>query len=196
MGEQVNKSMPYNNKDIIYLIKNLAEQETALDMLLEFEKTMDQAGMFAYKNWELGELVDGPHVDRYWITTTWMYPKKLMPDPQAGLRLLKYDCKVQFVEDHYIEIERVLGPENLQPDVDQNKKAKSKKLPVWLVTISMPRRFVDDSYEGVFQISGEEIDISDIQAAWDDEVSEATGEDEDTEDQTAQEPDDEFGSEF
>lgn len=164
--------MPYNNKDIVYLIKNLSEQETAVEMLLEFEKTMDQAGVFAYRNWELGELVNGPVVDRYWITTTWMYPRNLMPDPDAGLRLLKYDCKVKYTEDHYYEISRVLGPEDLEPDVDQNKRAKSKKVPVWLVTISMPRRFVDDSYEGVFEISGEEIDVADLHAAWDQEAVE------------------------
>lgn len=182
--------MPHNNKDIIYLIKNLSEQETALDMLLEIEKTMDIAGVFAYKNWEFGELVDGPHVDRYWITTTWMYPKKLMPDPEAGLRLLKYDCKIKYHEDTYTEVERVLGPENIEPDADQNKKAKSRNFPIWLVTISMPRRFVDDSYEGVFEISGEEINIEDIQAAWDDEVTDVT--DEEDQDQDMPEPDEEF----
>lgn len=184
--------MPHNSKDITYLIKNIAEQETAVDMLLEVEKTMEIAGVFSYKNWDLGELVDGPHIDRYWITTAWMYPKKLMPDPEAGLRLLKYDCKVKFGQSHYIEVERVLGPENIQPDVDQNKKAKSKKLPVWVVTISMPRRFVDDSHEGVFQVSGEEIDISDLQAAWDDEVTEVVG-DEEIE---AQPPEDDTDTDF
>lgn len=186
--------MPHNNKDIVYLIKNLSEQDTALDMLLEFEKTMDQAGVFAYKNWEHGELVSGPHVERYWITTTWMYPISLMPDPDAGLRLLKYDCKVKFHKDHYIEVSRVLDHEDIQPDIDQNKRAKSKKLPIWLVTISMPRRFVDDSYEGTFEISGEEIDISDIQAAWDDEVIEDSDETEPADDEVSDE--DEFGSEF
>ena len=148
-------------------------------MLMEFEKTMDNAGVFAYKNWEYGELVDGPYVDRYWFTTTWMYPQKLMPDPDGGLRLLKYDCKVQFGKDVYHEVQRVLSPADTVQDADEPRKAKEKKVPVWLVTISMPRRFVDDSHEGVFEISGEEVDVEDIHAAYEDETQEDMGFDDD-----------------
>lgn len=162
--------MSIHQRDILFLIKNLSGMQIGLEMLIEFERTMDMAGVFAYQNWELGELVDGPHLDRYWFTTTWMWPRKLMPDPDAGLRLLKYDCRVGYREDVFLEPVRVLDPSR---DIDHRAQrphtARMRRIPVWLVTISMPRRFVDDSYEGVFEISGEEIDIEDIQQAWEGE---------------------------
>lgn len=170
--------MPYNKQDILGHINRIGSQDTLLDMLVEFEKTLDNAGLFAYRNWELGELVEGPNLSRYWISTTWMYPKHLMPDPDGGLRLLKYECKVKFVEDTYIHVSRVLRPSDAVTDGQQAKKAKEKKIPVWLVTIEMPRRFVDESHEGMLEIGGQEIDIEDIHAAWDNEVNNDSGEEE------------------
>jgi hypothetical protein len=34
----------------------------------------------------------------------------------------------------------------------------------------MPRKFVDDAYEGVLQLEDEEVDIEDINAAWDEDL--------------------------
>lgn len=162
--------MSLHQRDILFLIKNLSTMDTALEMLMELERTMDHAGVFAYRNWDLGELVQGPDVDRYWFTTEWMWPRKLMPDPDGGLRLLKYDCRVSYRESHFVEPVRVKDPER---DIDRSAKrpqtARKRRIPVWIVTISMPRRFVDDSYEGVFEISGEEIDVNDIYDAWEGE---------------------------
>lgn len=166
--------MTIHQRDILFLIKNLSSMQIGLEMLIEFEKTLDMAGVFAYQNWELGELVEGPELDRYWFTTTWMWPRKLMPDPDAGLRLLKYDCRVSYREDEFIEPVRVLDPnEDIDHRAQRPRTARMRRVPVWLVTIHMPRRFVDDSYEGVFEISGEEIDIEDIQGAWEGEEFEA-----------------------
>lgn len=162
--------MSISQRDILFMIKNLSTMDTALEMLMEFEKTLDQAGVFAYQNWEAGELVKGPEVDRYWFTTEWMWPRKLMPDPDAGLRLLKYDCRVSFREEEFIEPVRVLNPEtDIDTNAERPRTAKKRRVPVWVVTISMPRRFVDDSHEGVFEISGEEIDVDDIYSAWEGE---------------------------
>jgi hypothetical protein len=99
-----------------------------------------------------------------------MYPMKLMPDPKGGLRLLKYGCKVTFAKDTYIEPSKVLGPEDLVADGANAKKAKEKRIPVWLVTIHMPRKFVDDAYDGVLEFEDEEVDIEDINAAWDENL--------------------------
>jgi hypothetical protein len=38
---------------------NISKGESLLDTLLEFERTLDNAEIFAYKNWILGELVEG-----------------------------------------------------------------------------------------------------------------------------------------
>ena len=164
--------MPHNQRDIAYLVKNLSESDTILKLLMNFEKVLDVAGVFAYRNWDVGELVDGPHIDRYWFKTTWMYPLKMMPDPKGGLRLIDMDCKVTFCKDTFLQPIRVFGPEDRMPDQELNKRAQVKKIPVWLVTIDMPRRHVDDSNLAVFDVSGEEIDVSDIQQQLDDTPAE------------------------
>ena len=67
-----------------------------LDVLIEFEKSMDEMGIYTYKNWMEGEVVDGPKVGRYWVDITLMYPREQMPDPAGGQRLMGYDCKVYY----------------------------------------------------------------------------------------------------
>jgi hypothetical protein len=162
--------MPTKVNDVLALLQRVSGNETSLDMLMEFEKTLDSAGLYAYQNWMNGELVEGPFINRYWFITTWMYPLKLMPDPKGGLRLLKYGCKVTFAKDTYVEPSKVLGPEDLIADGQAGKKAKERKIPVWLVTIHMPRKFVDDAYDGVLEFEDEEVDIEDINAAWDENL--------------------------
>jgi len=160
--------MPKKVNEIMALLKRVSGQETALQLLMEFEKTIDNANLYAYKHWLDGELVDGPVVDRYWFTTTWMYPKKHMPDPDGSLRLIKYGCKVYFAEDTYLVPAKVKGPEDVEDR--QTKKAKIKKHPVWLVTIKMPRKFVDEAQEAMLQLEDDEIDMDDINAAWDENL--------------------------
>ena len=62
-------------------IKRISETNTLLDMLLEFEKVLDDVDLYAYKNWGQGELLEGPHVDRHFITVKLMYLNEDMPDP-------------------------------------------------------------------------------------------------------------------
>ena len=139
-------------------------------MLLEFEKTLDNANLYAYQNWMNGELVEGPDISRYWFTTTWMYPMKMMPDPAGGLRLLKYGCKVSYQKETFVEPKNLKGPEDAIDTDSQPKKAKMLEHPVWLVTIDMPRRFVDDTYDGIIEVGDEEVDVEDINAAWDENL--------------------------
>ena len=171
--------MPKTINDALATLKRVDEDITVLDMLLEFEKTLDNASLYAYKNWMDGELVEGPEINRYWFTTTWMYPKSKMPDPSGGMRLIKYGCKVYFKEDNFKHPIRVLGPEDIEPGKDQPRKAKMKTTPVWLVTIMMPRKFVDEAQEGTLRIGDAELDVEDINAAWDEDLEHAGTEEED-----------------
>ena len=99
--------MPKKTNDIMALLKRVSGQTSSLDMLMEFEKTLDDANLYAYQNWMSGELVEGPVINRYWFITTWMYPYKMMPDPEGSLRLIKYGCKVSYVKDTLLEPTRV-----------------------------------------------------------------------------------------
>ena len=164
--------MPKKVNDIMALLKRVGGQSTSLDMLMEFEKTLDAANLYAYKNWMSGELVEGPSINRYWFTTMWMYPYKLMPDPQGALRLLKYGCKVSYAQDTLLEPKSV---KNTQTDLkggaaNERKQAKILRKPVWLVQIEMPRKFVDDAHDALLQFEDGEIDMDDINAAYDEEL--------------------------
>ena len=165
--------MPKTVNDTIAALKRVDDNVTSLDMLLEFEKTLDNASLYAYQNWMDGELVQGPEINRYWFETTWMYPKDKMPDPRGGMRLIKYGCKVYYKEDVFKEPERVLKPEDVAPGQEHPRKAKLKKTDVWLVTIKMPRKFVDESLEGTLRMGDNEIDVEDVMAAWDEDLDHA-----------------------
>lgn len=160
--------MPKKVNEIMALLKRVSGQETSLQMLMEFEKTLDNASLYAYAHWLDGELVEGPVIDRYWFTTTWMYPKNRMPNPDGSLRLIKYGCKVYFKEDTYLVPTKVKSPTDIENK--ERKSAKIKKQPVWLVTIKMPRKFVDEAQEAMLQLEDDEINMDDINAAWDENL--------------------------
>ena len=67
-------------------LDNLIDSSSDLDILLEFEEVLDNLNLYAYKNWEHGEVIAGPEVSKYWITVTLMWPRKLMPDPDVSFK--------------------------------------------------------------------------------------------------------------
>lgn len=132
--------MPQGLEDIKKTLARITRGDSVLDLLMEFERTIDATEVFSYKNWMAGELVDGPHVSKYWFTTSWMYPFKLMPDPDGALRLEKIGCKVHYEKDTLAQPRRVLSPKDWG---DQKTKAAIiEDLPVWIVTIKMPTKYV------------------------------------------------------
>jgi hypothetical protein len=133
-------AMPRGLEDIKKTLARITRGDSVLDLLMEFERTIDATEVFSYKNWFAGELVDGPHITRYWFTTSWMYPHKLMPDPEGALRLEKIGCKVSYTKDILNQPRRVLSPKDW---ADQKTKAAIiEELPIWIVTISMPIKYV------------------------------------------------------
>ena len=54
--------------DIIDVIKNLqtiSENNSAFQVLKNFERVLDELDIYVFKNWEEGELIKGPNVGRY-----------------------------------------------------------------------------------------------------------------------------------
>lgn len=131
-----------NADDITGTIARLSRDVVSMDFLLALHASLEKIGVFAYKNWENGELVDGPYVSRYWVESAWMWPYKSMPDPAAAARLLKFGCLVDFKEDTFVKPVRVGGEEDLENP--QTRKAQSTKHKVWVVTLKMPRKVIDD----------------------------------------------------
>ncbi len=81
---------------IIDTVKGIYTSDASINTLLDFERVLDEADLYAYKNWGLGELVDGPDSKRYSVSCIFMYPEKLMPDPRGGKRLINLGCTIQF----------------------------------------------------------------------------------------------------
>ena len=134
----------------------ISKGDTILDTLLEFERTLDNAEIFAYKNWILGELVEGPTIGRYWYSTVWMYPYAMMPDPDAGLRLTKLGAKVNFRKGVFKRPVKVKGPEDwVDP---QSKRAKMVDSDVWLVTIELPLKYINRGLQDLDDIIQKDID--------------------------------------
>lgn len=150
--------MPTNLDDIRNTLIRVSKGESLLDTLLEFERTLDDAEVFAYKNWILGEVVDGPHIDRYWYKVVLMFPEKLMPDPNGGLRLTKIGAKVNFKKGTFRKPVKVTGREDWR-DMS-TKKAKIVQHPVWLVTISIPIRYIERGSEII-----DDIILKDLESA-------------------------------
>ena len=77
-------------------IRDIYMSDGSLDTLLDFERVLDELDIYAFKNWEIGELVAGPNIGKYRVTCTFMWPANLMPDPRGGRRLLPFDCEVLY----------------------------------------------------------------------------------------------------
>lgn len=129
-------------------IKKISETNTLLDMLLEFEKVLDTADVYAYKNWIKGEVLEGPKLNRHWVTVKLIYPYESMPDPAGAKRLMSRDCLVKFNKDTLITPVKVNSFDDVtlenRPDGSTRYKAKTKTEPVWVVEVKMPRRYVDE----------------------------------------------------
>ena len=118
--------MPQGLEDIKSTLASITRGDGVIDLLMEFERTLDATEIFAYKNWYCGELIKGPDIGRYWFTTTWMFPHKLMPDPDGALRLEKIGCKVYYDKDTLMQPRRVLTPKDWKDQ--RTKEAKMEEL--------------------------------------------------------------------
>ena len=154
---------------------NISKGDTILDTLLEFERTLDNTELFSYKNWILGELVEGPTIGRYWFKTVWMYPYDMMPDPNGGLRLTKIGAKVNFRKGVFKRPTKVKGPQDwINPE---SKRAKMIESEIWLVTIELPMKYINRGLEQTDDIIQKDIDQTNAELAdaFDEEMPEDQG---------------------
>lgn len=164
----------------------ISRGDSILDTLLELERTLDNAELFAYKNWILGELVEGPTISRYWYKTVWMFPMEMMPDPNGGLRLTKIGAKVSFKKGNFKRPVKVKGPEDwVDP---QTKRAKMLDSEVWLVTIDLPLKYINRGLEQTDDIIQKDIDNTESALA--DAFDEGTPEEDVVPDDMSQSTDD------
>lgn len=130
--------------DIIDVIKNLqtlSENNSAFKVLKDFERVVDELDIYVYKNWDDGELVVGPKVNRHNVECKFMWPRSAMPDPEGGRRLADYGCQVVYEKSIVLLPRKIKEPSDFRPGT---KKGKIDAHPVWYVTIIMPKKLMQD----------------------------------------------------
>lgn len=165
-------------------IKNLYLSEGSLLSLLDFERVLDELDLYAFKNWSLGELVDGPDIGRYKVSCTFMWPEKLMPDPRGGRRLLPFDCEVKYKKTTIKIPIKIEDPDDFIPGTH---KARLIEKPVWLVEITMPKSLITDIRTGSVELEDQSIDLEDLDQAYEEDLDKEEYKDDNSE-QQAQEP--------
>jgi len=147
--------------DITDNLRDIDGNGTLLDILLEFEKMLEEQGMYGYENWKKGEVAQGPKLSRYWLNVTLMYPYKDMPNPKASARLENIGCDVKFKKS-VLNVPRTVKSHD---DLDPSKKPKIDATDIWLVDVWMPRKFVDEALTGKDVVDGD-INQSDLTKAY------------------------------
>lgn len=154
---------------IVDTIKGIMTSDGSMSVLLDFERVLDEADVYAFKNWLLGELVQGPVVRRYTVTCVFMWPHKLMPDPSAAKRLLKLGCKIIYGKS---SIRVPVEVEDYDDFVPGTRYPKMKKRKVWFVSIEIPKELMNDIKEGSIDLADQEIDLQELDDAYDNDLDE------------------------
>ena len=150
-------------KDIIQNTKEIFMTDSALNSLLDFERVLDELDLYVFANWKQGELVEGPVYEKYFVKCTFMWPYKMMPDPRGGERLLSYDCEVYYSKDKLEYPIIIKSPDDYEPGTKMPKMAKK---PVWLVTIVMPKKLMQEINQGSLELESATLDMEDIEQAY------------------------------
>lgn len=155
--------MAFHIHSALKTIKDIYMSDSSLATLLNYERVIDELDVYAFKNWKLGELVEGPKYEKYFITCTFMWPYKKMPDPRGGEQLLNYNCEVIYKKDMLEFPVKPKSPDDFRPGT---KMPNLKKTPIWLVTITIPKKLMNEIEQGVFDTENDEIDVEGVEEAY------------------------------
>ena len=144
-------------------IKDIYLSEGSLLTLLDFERVLDELDVYAFKNWMIGELVQGPTISKYKVACVFMWPEYLMPDPRGARRLLPFDCEVKYKKTNMKIPIKIESPDDYRPGT---KIAKIVEKKIWLVQITMPKTLMSDIRTGSIELEDQEIDLSDLDDAY------------------------------
>ena len=151
-------------------IRDIYMSNGSITTLLDFERVLDEVDIYAFKNWEIGELVAGPEISKYRVACTFMWPENLMPDPRGGKRLLPFDCEINYRK---VEMKIPIKIDRFKLKIMRFKycqKAKIVKKPVWLVEIVMPKSLMSDIKTGSVEMEDEDIDLEELDSAYEQDL--------------------------
>jgi len=170
-------------KDIIDNAKDIYMTDSALNSLLDFERVLDELNLYAFENWKKGELVDGPDIEKYFVTCVFMWPYKKMPDPRGGELLLQYGCEVRYKKDFLESPKTVKTPNDYEPG---GHYPKMEKKPIWLVEIVVPKKLITEINQGSVELENATVDMEDIDQAYETGADDDMNKDQDSQTGTQQ----------
>jgi len=156
--------------DIIDNVKNIKKiymSDSSLNMLLDFERVLDNMDLYTFPNWLLGELVEGPTINKYWVKCRFMWPENLMPDPNGAKRLSPYGAKITYEKATVKVPVKIKTPSDYRAGSTKGKLVDAK---VWYVEIMLPKHLMAEIKQGSTEIAGEDIDLNDLQIAYEKEL--------------------------
>jgi len=148
-------------------IRNIYMSNGSLTTLLDFERVLDEIDIYAFKNWEIGELVAGPEISKYRVSCTFMWPEKLMPDPRGARRLVPFDCRIEYLKKDIKIPVKITDPSDYREGT-HTAKLMTKK--VWLVEITMPKSLMNDIRTGSIEMEDEDIDLDELDQAYEQDL--------------------------
>ena len=147
-------------KDVIENTKEIYMTDSSLNTLLDFERIIDELDIYTFDHWKQGELVAGPAYEKYFVTCTFMWPYKRKPDTRGAKRLADYGCVVKYKKDILEYPIKVKHPTDFKPGT---KTPKLGKIPIWLVTVTVPKKLMQDINQGSLELESETIDAEDVE---------------------------------
>lgn len=166
-------------------IKNIYMSDGSIASLMDFERVLDELDLYAFRNWQLGELVSGPDIGRYTVSCTFMYPERLMPDPRGGRRLLPFDCHVRYRKTLIKIPVKIEEPEDFIPGTH---KARLIERRVWLVEIEMPKSLMTDIRTGSIELEDQDLDLEELDQAYEEDLDQQEFRDNDDQTQPTSAP--------
>jgi len=170
MSKTIDQAIFRDGEDYWQVAENIRDiymSEGSLLTLLDFERVLDELDLYAFKNWQIGELVSGPTIGKYRVTCIFMWPEKLMPDPRGARRLLPFDCEVRYKKTTMKVPMKIEDPSDYRPGT---KKARLVEKKIWLVEITMPKALMSDIRTGSVELEDEEIDLQDLDSAYEQDL--------------------------
>jgi len=170
MSKTIDQAIFRNGEDYWQVAENIKDiylSEGSLLTLLDFERVIDELDLYAFKNWQIGELVSGPNIGKYRVTCIFMWPEKLMPDPRGARRLLPFDCEVKFKKTAMKVPMKIENPSDYRPGT---KKARLIEKKIWLVSITMPKALMSDIRTGSVELEDQDIDLEDLDNAYEQDL--------------------------
>jgi hypothetical protein len=170
MSKTIDQAIFRNGEDYWQVAENIRDiymSEGSLLTLLDFERVLDELDLYAFKNWQIGELVSGPDIGKYRVTCIFMWPEKLMPDPRGARRLLPFDCEVKFKRTAMKVPMKIEDPSDYRPGT---KKARLIEKKIWLVSITMPKALMSDIRTGSVELEDQDIDLADLDDAYEQDL--------------------------